>query len=65
MKNLYNRGYTNFSPHKELVGTERLFVSNISEDNIMSFCRSIFDLFYFEWCGMCVGNPNPLLLDNP
>lgn len=63
MKNLYNRGYTNFSIYDGLVGAERLFVSNISAENMMPFCRSIFDLFYFEWCGMCAGEQNPLLID--
>ena len=61
MKNLYNDYYTHFPLKKKLIGNERLYASNLEVDDMCNFCNSLFDLFTFEWCGMCVGAPNPLL----
>lgn len=60
MKNLYNSN-TCLPLKNKLIGNERLFASNLDVDDLCDFCNSLFDLFNFEWCGMCVGVPNPLL----
>lgn len=78
LSNFYNHGYAeagrfNYEglrngmdllwTKKKLTGKERLYVSNLSVADLIAFGRSLLDFFNMEWCGMCVGEPNPLLFD--